>query len=108
MNYTHTLDEEARHVAYIVTQGLSGGVRSIEPTEEAERQWVAMIVEKSAVVEEFLAGCTPGYYNDEGKARERSRRNAWYGGGSPAFFKLIADWRLAGNLPGMEVVKRAP
>jgi cyclohexanone monooxygenase len=61
------------------------------------------------MVEEFLAGCTPGYYNDEGRVRERSRRNAWYGGGSPAFFKLIADWRDAGTLEGMDIVRnRAP
>jgi len=105
LNYTHTLDEEAQHVAYIVARGLSEGIRTIEPNEEAERQWVASIVEKSAMVEEFLAGCTPGYYNDEGRVRERSRRNAWYGGGSPAFFRLIADWRNNGNLAGMDVVK---
>lgn len=105
LNYTHTLDEEAQHVAYIIARGLAEGARKIEPSEEAERQWVATIVEKSAMVEEFLAGCTPGYYNDEGHVRERSRRNAWYGGGSPEFFRLIANWRDDGNLAGMDVVK---
>lgn len=105
LNYTHTLDEESRHVAYIITQALNGDIRTIEPSEEAERNWVNTIVEKSALFEEFLAGCTPGYYNDEGRVRERSRRNAWYGGGSPEFFKLIADWRDAGTLAGMDVVR---
>jgi cyclohexanone monooxygenase len=105
LNYTHTLDEEARHVAYIVAKGLTDGARTIEPTQEAEQQWVETIVAKSAMVEEFLAGCTPGYYNDEGRVRERSRRNAWYGGGSPEFFKLIADWREAGTLEGMDIVR---
>jgi cyclohexanone monooxygenase len=105
LNYTHTLDEEAQHVAYIVAKGLADGARTIEPTQEAEQQWVETIVAKSAMVEEFLAGCTPGYYNDEGRVRERSRRNAWYGGGSPEFFKLIADWREAGTLEGMDIVR---
>ena len=105
LNYTHTLDEEAQHVAYIVAKGLTDGARTIEPTQEAEQQWVETIVAKSALVEEFLAGCTPGYYNDEGRVRERSRRNAWYGGGSPEFFKLIADWREAGTLEGMDIVR---
>lgn len=109
LNYTHTLDEEAQHVAYIVAKGLADGARTIEPTQEAEQQWVETIVAKSAMVEEFLASCTPGYYNDEGRVRERSRRNAWYGGGSPEFFKLIADWRDAGTLEGMDIVRnRAP
>lgn len=105
LNYTHTLDEESRHVAHIISKALNGDIRTIEPSEEAERNWVNTIVEKSALFEEFLAGCTPGYYNDEGRVRERSRRNAWYGGGSPEFFKLIADWRDAGTLAGMDVVR---
>jgi cyclohexanone monooxygenase len=105
LNYTHTLDEEARHVAYMITQGLTQNIRTMEPTQDAERDWVAKIVEKSALVEEFLAGCTPGYYNDEGKVRERSRRNAWYGGGSPEFFNLISEWRKAGTMAGLELVR---
>jgi cyclohexanone monooxygenase len=65
LNYTHTLDEEAHHVAYLVAYGLDRGVRSMEPSREAEARWVDTIVEKSSLFEEFFASCTPGYYNDE-------------------------------------------
>jgi cyclohexanone monooxygenase len=102
LNYTHTLDEEAHHVAYIVAEGLRRGVASLEPSEQAEAEWVATIEAKAGLLDDYFASCTPGYYNDEGKVHLRARRNAWYGGGSPEFFKLIADWRATGTLPGMD------
>lgn len=105
LNYTHTLDEEARHVAYMISWSLRHGVRAVEPTADAEAQWVETIVEKSSLMDDYFASCTPGYYNDEGKVHERSRRNAWYGGGSPEFFKIIAEWRAAGDLPGMDITR---
>jgi cyclohexanone monooxygenase len=108
LNYTHTLDEEAHHVAYIVSEGLHRAARTIEPSAEAEAAWVAKIADKSTLAEDFLESCTPGYYNDEGRVRERSRRNAWYGGGSPEFFRIIADWRETGSLPGMDVTWETP
>ena len=103
LNYTHTLDEEARHVAYIVDWALKHNARSVEPTADAEAQWVETIVATSFRNDAFLESCTPGYYNDEGKLKERSRRNAWYGGGSPAFFRMMAEWRASDTLPGMAV-----
>lgn len=88
--------------------GLHRAARTIEPSAEAEAAWVAKIADKSTLAEDFLESCTPGYYNDEGRVRERSRRNAWYGSGSPEFFRIIAGWRETGSLPGMDVTWETP
>ena len=47
-------------------------------------------------------GCTPGYYNNEGRPNPIAARGAPYGGGSIAFWKLLADWRDAGDFEGVE------
>jgi cation diffusion facilitator CzcD-associated flavoprotein CzcO len=103
LNYTHTLDEEARHVAWIIAEGLQRKLRSIEPDQQAEDSWVEGIVAAGNPLRDFFESCTPGYYNDEGKVRERSLRNAYFPGGSPAFFAMLAEWRAEGSMIGMEI-----
>jgi hypothetical protein len=44
----------------------------------------------------------PGYYNNEGRPAARSVRNGFYGAGSPAFIRLLEDWRARGDLNGLE------
>ena len=34
---------------------------------------------------------------------ERAVQTGFYGAGSPAFFKLLSDWRAAGDLAGLEL-----
>ena len=53
--------------------------------------------------EEFLASCTPGYYNNEGKPEERMLQNSNYGAGAPAFFQLLEGWREEGSLDGLNL-----
>jgi cyclohexanone monooxygenase len=103
LNYTHTLDEEARHVAWIIAEGLERKLRSIEPDRQAEDAWVEGIVAAGNPLRDFFESCTPGYYNDEGKVRERSLRNAYFPGGSPAFFAMLAQWRADGSMAGLEI-----
>jgi len=103
VNFPHLLDEQSRHLAYIVKHALDRGLRRVEVSEEAERDWVEAVIRLSGVGREFLEACTPGYYNNEGKPGERSGRDGFYGGGSVEYFRLLAEWRAHGTLPGMEV-----
>ena len=75
----------------------------IEAAADAEEAWVRTILELALNNQKFYEACTPGYYNNEGKPSERGVRNGFYGGGSVAFFKLIAEWREEGTLPGLEL-----
>ena len=102
-NYPHALNEQSKHIAYIVDQCRQGNQHRVEATEEAESEWVDAIVQYARLNEKFLADCTPGYYNNEGKPQDRSLQNANYGLGPVAFYKLLEDWREQGQMRGLKV-----
>ncbi|GAA3159834.1 MULTISPECIES: flavin-containing monooxygenase [Streptomyces] len=95
VNYVHILDEQATHVAEVAAAARRSGARYVEPTAEAEDAWVATIREKAADLYAFQAECTPGYYNNEGRPRERSES---YGDGPVAFHALLRAWREGGGM----------
>jgi cyclohexanone monooxygenase len=105
------LNEQAKHLAYIVSHALEHEVRAVEVSQEAEDAWVETIISLARMNQEYLESCTPGYYNNEGKPFDDSTTNASfvgrgqngpYGGGSIAFIKLLEDWRADGQLAGLE------
>jgi cyclohexanone monooxygenase len=102
-NYPHLLDEQAKHVAYIIQTGIEKGLRRVEVTEEGEAAWVEQCLSKAQLGTDFLENCTPGYYNNEGKTSERSAQDGFYGGGSIEFFQILEDWRKKGELERMDL-----
>jgi cyclohexanone monooxygenase len=102
-SYPHLLDEQAKHLAYIIQTGIEKAVRTVEVTEEGEAGWVKQCIDKAHNLGDFFENCTPGYYNNEGMTSERSVQNGFYGGGSIEFFKILENWRAEGHLEGMEL-----
>ena len=102
-SYPHLLDEQAKHLAYIIKTGAEKGIEKVEVSEEAEAGWIKQCIEKARDAGDFLENCTPGYYNNEGKSSERGVQNGFYGGGSIEFFKILEDWRAKGDLEGMDL-----
>ena len=102
-NFPHMLDEQSKHLAYILNHADTHGMTRIEAGQEAEDAWVQTIVGLAQLNEKFLEACTPGYYNNEGRPAERSLRNTSYGAGSVAFIKVLEAWRADGTLPGLEL-----
>lgn len=103
-NFLHVTGEQALHLAYVISTAKARGIQTIEPTAEAEENWTQTIVELGKLRELFLKECTPGYYNNEGRpADSRTAKGATYGAGSPAFFKLMRDWRAEDKLEGLDV-----
>jgi cyclohexanone monooxygenase len=102
-NYPHALNEQAKHIAHLLKGCLEGNRPVVEASAEAEQQWVETIISLARMNEKFLADCTPGYYNNEGRPSERSLQDANYGAGSPAFFKVLEDWRADGTMEGLEL-----
>ncbi|MEV0778042.1 flavin-containing monooxygenase [Streptomyces sp. NPDC050433] len=94
-NFVHLLDEQASHVAQVVSQARERRARYVEPTAGAEAAWVATIKEKAVDLYSFQAECTPSYYNNEG---EPSRESLTYGEGPVAFFELLRRWRADGGM----------
>lgn len=101
-NFTHMLNEQAKHIAYVVSEAARRGITTVETSAEAEQQWIDNIIELGKLREGFLKECTPSYYNDEGKISRKTLQNGRYGLGSPAFIKLLEDWRATGKLEGLE------
>ena len=101
-NFPHMLEEQARHITELIQHAKSQEARCIEPTPEAEAEWVATIKEKALNNQEFLQACTPGYYNNEGKpAQGTGLAGELYGGGPVEFHELIRRWRSDGEMKGL-------
>ena len=101
-NFPHMLEEQSRHIAELIRHAKSQEARCIEPTAEAEAEWVATIKEKAMNNQDFLEACTPGYYNNEGKPEKGfGLAGELYGGGPVEFHDLIRKWREAGEMKGL-------
>ena len=100
--YTFALDENAMQTAYILDELKKRGARRVDASQKAESAWISTIKRVARQTEEFQKSCTPGYYNNEGHVEFESQ-NSFYGGGPIEFFNLMAKWREAGDLRGLEI-----
>lgn len=103
-NFMHVTAEQARHFAYVISEMQKRDIKTVEPTQEAEDAWCDTIVKGTAIRGDFFKECTPGYYNSEGKPTMSAARNATYAFGSPAFIKILTDWRNENKLAGLDIV----
>ncbi len=98
------LNEQAKHVVYMMTEARDRGVDTVETTLKAEDAWVQEIRRAQSIGRRFYAECTPGYYNNEGKLGSPFGLFAGtYVEGPIRFFKLLEGWREAGDLAGVEL-----
>ena len=106
-NFPHLLDESATHLSHIIGHTLDEGLSTVEASAEAEEAWVQTILEQGVGAMGGLGGegCTPGYYNNEGKPSPLAKQAAPYGGGPIQFFALLAKWREEGKFEGLEFTK---
>ena len=102
-NFPHMLNEQSKHLAYIVKTAQDRQAHVVEASQAAEDAWVETIVATALMRQRFQEECTPGYYNNEGKPSALAARNGPYGLGSIAFIKLLEDWRAADDLKGLEL-----
>ena len=102
-NYPHLLNEVAVHLAHIVSHMKANDLTEVEASESAEAAWVEGIISGEGPAMQIGGeGCTPGYYNNEGKPNPKLRYGAFYSGGSIAFWDLLEKWREAGDFDGLE------
>ena len=101
-NFGHLLYEQARHVAEIIQHARLRQAQMIEPTAEAEADWVQTIKDTPLQNEKFFRECTPGYYNAEGKLGNGGFFSNLYGAGPLVFYDLVNEWRVAGGMKGLQ------
>ena len=104
-NIPHMLNEQAKHIAYVINHAMSSNVRAVEASKQAEDEWVGTCQQKARLGERFYAECTPGYYNNEGKPGKTGNGflNGQYGGGPVEFFNILDKWREEGSLRGLDI-----
>ncbi|KAJ5628463.1 hypothetical protein N7490_010691 [Penicillium lividum] len=111
-NYRFTLDEYAKHIAYILAESkrrASDVPIVIAPSAEAAEDWAMQVMMHSAPMGAVM-GCTPGYFNLEGELDRvppeqqmvLARSGIW-GWGIEHWIGVIEKWRADGDMKGIVV-----
>jgi cyclohexanone monooxygenase len=101
-NFTYMLEGQATHIAHVINELRAREGRSVEPTPEAEAEWVR-IVHSPSFMTDYLNTCTPGYYNGEGQNPQQGFLDSQYPEGAVRFYEMLAKWREKGELEGLIV-----
>jgi cyclohexanone monooxygenase len=102
VNMTAMFDDQAKHIAYIIKETRARQKTTVQPTQEAQDEWVALIKSVQLNNRAYLDACTPGYYNNEGNAGT-GLAGGTYTPGINAFNALLEEWRKAGDMKGLEL-----
>ncbi|HJQ15390.1 MAG TPA: NAD(P)/FAD-dependent oxidoreductase [Allosphingosinicella sp.] len=105
VNMTAMFDDQARHIAYIISEVKRRGGDYVEPSVEAQEAWTRTIHSHAPLNAEMYQSCTPGYFNNEGSWRGGLHEET-YAPGVNAFNALLEEWRQEGNLAGLVIGKR--
>ena len=108
VNFPQLLNETAVHLAHVIAHALKNGFQTVEVTEQAEKDWVETITAEGGGFVIGGPGCTPGYYNNEGRPSPLARQAAPYGGGAIKFWQILEEWRAEGKFEGLEFGASAP
>jgi len=106
-NFPHMMDEQARHISYVIKEVRERGAQIEEVTEDAENAWVALHEQFSEFMLRIWAQCTPSYFNNEGHPSPVIARNGGFGAGVPAMVDILSKWRDAGALEGLALDRSA-
>ena len=100
-NFTYMGDNQSRHIAAVIADANAKGIKSMEPTMEAEADYVARVTAPNAMTD-YLAACTPGYYNAEGGSANNAGflQGHWPEGGLK-FYEMLAQWRADDKYEGL-------
>lgn len=113
-NVPHNMTETATTIGAIVGHAVDLGHSVVEVTAAAEEAWIERLLGGGSPMGGLAGGrplnvpgsleCTPGYYNNEGRAPTAAQRYNFLGfpGGPLAFFDYIERWRSSGDFAGLE------
>ncbi|MFC7464736.1 flavin-containing monooxygenase [Brachybacterium sp. GCM10030252] len=90
VKFVHILQEQALHIAEVIARAQQEGARWVEPSPQAQEEWVRTVRETARDESRFQAECTPGYYNAEG---QQSITGFTFSPGPVVFHRLLRQWR---------------
>jgi cyclohexanone monooxygenase len=103
VNFTYMLNEQAKHLAYIIARALDNGIETLEASEEAQAEWVDTVIQASETRVDHSEQCTPSWLNSEGQPGEHSSQNGFFLGGPMEFGETLEAWRADGRMQGLEL-----
>jgi len=107
-NFSHLLSECAKHVARIIEACADQGIIEIEPEEEAEEEWLSVLLAVGIGGARYFQACTPSFYNSEQQAIDRrAARNLTYTGSLLEYVGYLERWRENPDFEGVRVVHEA-
>ena len=102
-NFTYMLDNQAQHIAAVMGELKARGKKTVEATQKAEADWVALVNEPDQMTD-YLNSCTPGYYNQEGTVNGNDGfLQGHYAAGGVAFYAMLREWLGKGDLAGLDL-----
>jgi len=101
-NFTYMLNGQATHIGHIIAQVSARAAKAVEPTPEAEADWVKLVTGPTFMTA-YQDVCTPGYYNGEGKKEGAGFLETQYPEGAVRFYEMLDSWRKQGDFAGLIV-----
>jgi cation diffusion facilitator CzcD-associated flavoprotein CzcO len=101
-NFTYMLNGQAIHIAHLIEQVKAREGTLVEPTAEAESEWVKLVTGPT-MMSDYQNTCTPGYYNGEGIQEGEGFLAGQYPAGAVAFYEMLENWREKGDFAGLDV-----
>ncbi|QIG80848.1 flavin-containing monooxygenase [Stakelama tenebrarum] len=98
---TEQFGRQGEHIAHIISETAKRGAKAVEPTKEAQDDYVRTFEALEIDLSEFQSQCPPSYFNNEGEKKPKWALFRGYGPGWDAFQKLCADWRADGEMTGL-------
>ena len=105
-NFVHFLGRSARHVAELIAACEREGIVTIEASPDAEEDWLMVLYGAVGGGAEYVATCTPGYYNREMAVPDaKAERGLVYAGSLLDYHAHLDEFRAAGDFPGARVTR---
>jgi cation diffusion facilitator CzcD-associated flavoprotein CzcO len=98
---TEQFGQQGHHIAYIIGEALKRGATVVEPSKQAQDDYVRSFHAMEIDLSEFQRTCPPGYFNNEGEVKPKWGLFRGYGPGWDAFQKLLKEWRDKGDMEGL-------
>ncbi len=100
---TEQFGQQGYHAAHIISEALKRGVGAVEPTQAAQAAYLKTFNEIEVDMSAFQIECTPSYFTNEGQVKAPWALFRGWGYGWAHFDSMLADWRGAGELEGLEL-----
>jgi cyclohexanone monooxygenase len=99
---SQTFIGQGRHIGYIASEALRRGAVTVEPSQQAQDEYLRQLRSVAVDNSAFVKACTPSYFNNEGdEAHVRHIFGEPWGPGYYDFEEKLRVWREAGLLEGL-------